>query len=76
MENFVTAERVREFLALKNVETVLRMVARDGLPAERVGVQYRFLLSEVRSWVREQSVAREAGAGQADVVPLHERRSA
>ena len=75
MEPYVNAETVREFLALRTVQTVLRMVHRDGLPAERVGMQYRFRLSAVEAWVKAQSVARGGGAGQAAVVPLHERRA-
>lgn len=71
MEDFVTAARVADFLAYKNVESVYRLAAQEGFPSYAFNGQRRFLLSEVRAWVDRQNTA-----GQAAVVQLRERGAA
>ncbi len=47
----LTAREVADLLRL-NVETIYRLVQRDGLPAAKIGGQWRFGAVEVRGWVR------------------------
>lgn len=70
VENFVGVERVREFLAYRNPESVYRLAAK-GLPCVRVNGHLRFKLSQVEQWVAEQDKVGHGGT----VHPL-ERKSA
>ncbi len=55
---------VRNAAGLLEVDqkTVYRLIERDGLPAFRVGRQWRLRLSDVEKWIDGQLRAREAGA--------------
>ena len=52
---FLTAAEVAELLKL-NVETVYSLVSKEGLPAAKLGGQWRFSESDVLSWVATKSV--------------------
>ncbi len=47
----LTTQEVADLLRL-NVETIYRLVQREGLPAAKIGGQWRFWAAEVRGWVR------------------------
>ena len=49
----MTAREVAELLKL-NVETVYLLIAKEQLPAVRVGGRWRFEESELREWLRTQ----------------------
>jgi len=46
----LTAEHVAEMLEV-HVRTVAKLVVRDGLPAHRLGREYRFNRAEVLAWL-------------------------
>jgi excisionase family DNA binding protein len=50
----LTAESVAEMLEV-HVRTVAKLVVRDGLPAHRLGREYRFNRAEVLAWLEERS---------------------
>jgi excisionase family DNA binding protein len=50
----LTAEHVAEMLEV-HVRTVAKLVVRDGLPAHRLGREYRFNRAEVLAWLEERS---------------------
>lgn len=50
---YLTAFQVAELLQL-NVETVYVLIAREGLPATRVGRRWRFDESHVRRWFNDR----------------------
>jgi len=50
----LTAEHVAEMLEV-HVRTVAKLVIRDGLPAHRLGREYRFNRAEVLAWLEERS---------------------
>ena len=50
---FLTAREVAELLRL-NVETIYILVAKDQLPAVRVGGRWRFDEQELREWLKSQ----------------------
>ena len=56
-EPALTAAEVARLLKL-NVETVYTLIRKDGLPAARIGGQWRFSEEKVRAWFE----ARHAGA--------------
>lgn len=47
---YVTAADVADVFGIKQEKTVLELVKREGLPAHRIGRQYRFVLNEVAEW--------------------------
>ncbi len=49
----LTAREVADLLRL-NVDTIYKLVQREGLPAVKIGGQWRFWAAEVRGWVRGQ----------------------
>jgi excisionase family DNA binding protein len=51
----LTAEHVAEMLEV-HVRTVAKLVVRDGLPARRLGREYRFSRAEVLAWLEERSM--------------------
>lgn len=51
----LTAEQVAGMLAV-HVKTIAKLVARDGLPARRLGREYRFHRDEVLGWLAERAV--------------------
>ncbi len=53
-QEVLTAEKVAEMLDV-HVRTVAKLVVRDGLPAHRLGREYRFNRDEVLAWLRERS---------------------
>lgn len=50
----LTAEKVAAMLDV-HVKTVAKLVTRDGLPAHRLGREYRFNRAEVLNWLQERS---------------------
>jgi excisionase family DNA binding protein len=50
----LTAEQVAGLLAV-HVKTVAKLVARDALPAHRLGREYRFNRAEVLEWLNERA---------------------
>ena len=48
---YLTAREVAELLKL-NVETVYLLIAKEQLPAVRVGGRWRFDESELRAWLK------------------------
>ncbi|MBM4536286.1 helix-turn-helix domain-containing protein [Rhodococcus hoagii] len=65
----MTAADIAERLHVA-VPTVRVFIARDGLPARKVGRSYRFIESEVDAWVRERDTSRVASG------PDHPHRDA
>ena len=55
-ETLLTASEVAQLLKL-NIETVYKLIRTAGLPAAKVGSQWRFIESEVQRWVHSQSEA-------------------
>ena len=51
---YLTAREVAELLKL-NVETVYILIAKESLPALRVGGRWRFDESELRTWLKSRS---------------------
>lgn len=51
----LTRVQVAELLRL-NIETVTKLVREDGLPCKRIGKEYRFVRSEVLTWLRARDV--------------------
>jgi excisionase family DNA binding protein len=52
---FLTAGEVAQLLKL-NVETVYTLIAKHGLPASRIGKQWRFDEAKIRAWIEAHSV--------------------
>jgi excisionase family DNA binding protein len=50
----LTAEQAAQMLAV-HVKTVAKLVVRDGLPAHRLGREYRFHRHEVLAWLEERA---------------------
>ena len=59
----LTAERVAEMLEV-HVKTVAKLVVRDGLPAHRLGREYRFRRAEVLAWLEERATRPGAHTAQ------------
>ena len=59
----LTAEHVAEMLEV-HVRTVAKLVIRDGLPARRLGREYRFNRAEVLAWLEERSTRPSAHVEQ------------
>jgi excisionase family DNA binding protein len=59
----LTAEHVAEMLEV-HVRTVAKLVVRDGLPARRLGREYRFNRAEVLAWLEERSTRHGAHVEQ------------
>lgn len=59
----LTAEQVADMLAV-HVRTVAKLVVREGLPARRLGREYRFNRDEVLEWLAERAVRPGAHAGK------------
>ncbi len=60
-EPFLTATDVAQLLQL-NVETVYHLIARQGLPASKIGKLWRSEESKIRTWVQApQQMACEDG---------------
>ncbi len=55
---FLTARQVAELFQL-NVETIYELIARDGLPAAKLGGSWRFDESELRKWFDKRCAVRE-----------------
>jgi excisionase family DNA binding protein len=54
---FLTARQVAELFQI-NVETVYDLIARDGLPATKLGGSWRFDEAELRTWFRTRRSAK------------------
>ncbi len=52
-EPFLTTADVAELFKL-NAETVYLLIAQQGLPATKIGGQWRFDESEIREWFKER----------------------
>ncbi len=52
-EPFLTTADVAELFKL-NVETVYLLIAQQGLPATKIGGQWRFDESEIREWFKDR----------------------
>ena len=55
-EDVLTAAEVARTLKL-NVETVYSLIRREGLPAARVGGQWRFSKAKVQAWFEGRHAA-------------------
>ena len=55
-DRILKAGDVADLLRL-NVETVYSLIRRDGLPAARVGSQWRFSEAKIRLWLEARQVA-------------------
>ena len=53
-EPLLTASEVAQLLKL-NVETVYTLIRTSGLPAAKIGSQWRFVESDLRRWVQVQT---------------------
>jgi excisionase family DNA binding protein len=51
----LTAAEVAQLLKL-NVETVYTLIAKHGLPASKIGGQWRFDEAKIRAWIESRSV--------------------
>ena len=49
----LTVAEIGHFLQLKS-ETVYLLISKEGLPASKVGGQWRFDIEEVRVWFKQQ----------------------
>ena len=65
LPRFLTARQVAELFQV-NVETVYDLIARDGLPATKLGGAWRFSESELVAWFRTQ---RSTESGRSDGTP-------
>lgn len=54
-EPLLTASEVAQLLKL-NVETVYGLIATQGLPAAKIGGQWRFEEPKIRAWVEKRYV--------------------
>lgn len=61
-EAFLTAAEVAAWLKL-NIETVYALIAKEGLPAVKIGGQWRFQESKIREWVEGRYAIRERCGG-------------
>lgn len=59
----LTTERVAEMLNV-HPKTVAKLVAREGLPAHRLGREYRFNRAEVLDWLDARSAEPRAHAAK------------
>ena len=59
METLLTTADVAARLNI-NVDTVYNLVRRHGLPAARIGAQWRFPESEFQQWVESRRYSRPA----------------
>jgi excisionase family DNA binding protein len=57
-EPFLTTTEVAALLKL-NVETIYDLIAKEGLPAAKVGGQWRFQESRIRAWVEARYASHE-----------------
>jgi excisionase family DNA binding protein len=57
-EPLLTASEVAQFLRL-NVETVYALVAKEDLPASKVGGQWRFEEAKIRTWLEARHAPRD-----------------
>jgi len=55
-----TVKEVAEFLKV-NVVTVYKLIREDGLPAFRVGSEWRFVRESVEEWVRRKEALMMSG---------------
>ena len=55
-ESWVTLAEVAQHLQIAE-ETVHRWIRRKGMPAHRLGRNWRFMISEVNEWVRSGGAA-------------------
>jgi excisionase family DNA binding protein len=51
---FLTASDVAELLQL-NVETVYSLISKVGLPAAKIGGQWRLSEDDVQAWIKERT---------------------
>ena len=51
----LTAEEVAALLSV-HPKTVTKLVTREGMPAHRLGREYRFSRSEITAWLEERAV--------------------
>ena len=57
----LTVADVSTFLKLKS-ETIYMLITKEGLPASKVGGQWRFDIEEVKVWFRQQRPAGQVGS--------------
>ena len=63
----LTAADVAQLLRL-NVETVYTLIQKEGLPAAKIGGQWRFSESKIRAWFESRHlVGTSAVAGRGEV---------
>ena len=67
-EALLTAAEVAELLKL-HVETVYALIAKAGLPAAKIGGQWRFEEARLRAWIEAHSANRARPAP----TPTHTR---
>ena len=59
-DEILTASEVASLLKL-NVETIYTLIASQGLPAAKIGGQWRFIRSEVHEWLRLRQTSSQEG---------------
>jgi excisionase family DNA binding protein len=57
-EPLLTAADVAEWLKL-NIETIYDLIAKDRLPALKIGGQWRFQEAQVGEWLRRHSASHQ-----------------
>ena len=55
-EPLMTASEIAQHLRL-HIETIYRLIQKEGLPAVKAGGQWRFRVSEVDRWLRVRAEA-------------------
>jgi len=53
-QKLYTLTEITEYLQLSR-DKILELIQKDGLPAHKIGKQWRFIIQEVESWVKSQS---------------------
>lgn len=51
IENWVSLKEAQEYIGVRR-ETVLQLIANNGMPAYKVGRLWKFKLSEIDEWIR------------------------
>jgi excisionase family DNA binding protein len=50
----LSAEECAELLRIKSVRTILNYISERGLPAHKLGQEFRFFRTEVLAWLAKQ----------------------
>ena len=62
-EPWVSVDGVAKHLGVAK-DSVYRWIERRGLPAHKIGRLWKFKLSEVDEWVREEGASQDAPGGE------------